>query len=263
MKQKDLENHVKRYSRVIDNGLHQIAAEAAILMAEEESKKPNQPLSKNAQKERFEKQLEGELMLFKRRMEDGAFWIVQTLHDLAEKDREMFSEEVIQDLGCLVGLSDIIENKQELFYTQMMQEKCFQEIAGVSDSSLEKMYQAAKSLYEQKNFSHSADAFGFLTILNPNRHAFWLGLANSEFYNQNYEPALFAYAFSSQVNPNDPFTHLFSCRCYEAIGEIANAVNALELALIVIKDQPQHANMKQAVENELRKLSQMLKKQAP
>ncbi len=260
MDQKESADNVKEYSAMLDTGFRQMAAGLAGLMAQEEAGKPNQVVSAKAQKERFEKQLTQELSLFKKRVEDGAYQIMQSLIQLSEKDKEMFSEEVIKDLARLVGLSNIIANNPAEFFDQTDQNSCLQKIAKVSDATLEKMYNAAKWIYEQNQFKEASDAFGFLTILNPTRHAFWYGLANSEFFNRNYEPALLAYAFCAEVNPSDPMCHLLSCRCYEAIQEVDNAINALDLALYVINDQQEYAGMKQEIMQEKQRLSQIRNK---
>lgn len=183
---------------------------------------------------------------------------MSALIDLSEKDVSFFSREVADDLIRFVGIAKVISGNREDFLRQVAEEKTLQQIAHVSDETLEKMYQAAKWIYNDKQFKQAAEAFGFLTILNPTRYAFWLGLGNAEFFNKQYEAALLAYAFCCEVNPEDPTCHLFSCRCYEQINEMDNAVNALDLALFVIADKPDHADLKVKIEAEKKRLSKKI-----
>lgn len=159
------------------------------------------------------------------------------------------------DLIRFMGIAKIISGNRDDFLRQVAEEKTLQQIAHVGDETLEKMYQAAKWLYNDKQFKQAAESFGFLTLLNPTRYAFWLGLGNAEFYNKQYEAALLAYAFCCETNPEDPTCHLFSCRCYEQINEIDNAVNALDLALFVIADKAEYADLKIKIESEKNRIS--------
>ena len=179
---------------------------------------------------------------------------MQQLIELSRHNSEMFSDKVTDDLVKLVSLSKIIAETPADFLEQLGQNKSFLDIAHVDPSTFEKMYQAAKKLYDEKHFDASADAFGFLTILNSQNFACWMGLANSEFFQKHYEPALFAYAYSYQLNPADPICHLFSSRCYEEINELENAINAIDIALFVIKGQEAHKELESQLVREKQRL---------
>jgi tetratricopeptide (TPR) repeat protein len=255
MEEVDQKQALQLYSDMFNKGFGDMAAAVADVLADEEAKKPNQILSKKAYRDRFEIQILQEMQTFKTRIENGSFQIMQKLIELSSQDKEMFSEVVVDDLTKLVGLANIVASKKEEFFEQLSQEKTLLQIAHVSNQTFEKMYQAAKQLYTEKQFQESADAFGLLTVINPASYSCWLGLGNSEFFLNHYEQALFAYAFCCKVNPSEPTCHIFSSQCYEQIKEIDNAINAIDLALFVISNNPEHKGFKPELEAEKQRLA--------
>jgi type III secretion system low calcium response chaperone LcrH/SycD len=235
---------------VIDQEFHEAAVDLANIIAEEEAAKPNQVLSKKALEERFQKELENGFATYRKRLENGAFQVMKALNELSKRDSAMTSIDVLDDINRLAGISRTIAGKEAEFFEESEGDISLQEIAKVSSATMEKMYLAAKYLYDQQQFKEAADAFGFLTALNADNHAFWLGLGNSEYLCKNYEEALYALAFACQANPDDPNCHIISCRCYEELGEKDNAINALDLAIFVIGDRPEYAQWQAKIKQE-------------
>ena len=251
---KKLETVVKQYSHSIDEGMNQLASVMSELLAEEEAKKPHPLLSKKAQKNRFEKEFSQEFHTLKKRLESGASHIIHKMIALSHSDPEMFSEEVATDMTKLITLTTSLVTQQAEFVEQLSQNKSLIDIARVGSTTFEKMYQAAKAIYSEKQFLEAADAFGFLTILSSQNYSCWLGLAHSEFFSHRYDQALYAYAFCSQLNPNDPTCHIYSSRCYVETKELDNAINAIDLALIVIDHQDKYKDLKPKLEREKQRL---------
>ena len=235
-------------SKKLEKNLQQFTSSVADVLVEE-SYTPNQVIPKQTQKERLQQQLDQEFSVFTKRIKDGVKQIMQSMVKL-----ELVSAATIQDLNRLLELSQnfVVDNTK--LVAQLKQEKSLQEIVKISDCTLDKLYMAAKHLYDQKQYTQSANAFYLLTILNPKRYSFWLGLANSEYFTHNFQLALIAYANCCQVNPNDPICHIFSSRCYEELKEGKLAINALDLALFVINDKPQYAHLSQQITQEKQRL---------
>jgi len=159
--------------------------------------------------------------------------------------------DIAHDFMKLLELTSFACQKRSEFIENLDSGKTIQQIGGVSDATLEKMYQAAKKLYEEGRFQESADAFCFLTLLNSQKFAFWLGYANSQYQLQNFDAALEGYAFVTKLNPDDYVSHLFSSECYRALGDDINRKNALELALYVLGDDPAHREIRGQIVQQL------------
>lgn len=256
MNQQELESKVLEAVEQLEGTFQDIAFNLAEVLAAQEMLHPNQLMPKKAFIERFQLQIAEELAQAQERLKKGPKVLLQALVDKSEDNN--IDSDLIQELYKLTALANMIANERERFINELSMGKTIQAIAGMSDSSLEKLYQAAKYVFDQKRFSEAADAFGFLTMLNASKFAFWLGLGNSEFNLKNYKQALFAYAFVCRVNPEDYFCHIFSCRCYEALGDIENAINALELALYVVGDTPEKKELKSVLELQIKRLRGLL-----
>lgn len=210
------------------------------------------------QKAQMEANLVKELTQFQKKIEDGALQLLTTLTELAMHEPEFTSYEVASDLARLVAFSSALKQNQLAYFEELAKGKCLQEICTITDATMQKLYKAAVHLYAEKHYKQAADAFAFLSFLNPNVSLFWRGLGNAQYHLHHYEAALYALAYAALQDPHDPYCHLISCRCYEAIKEYDNAVNALDLSLHCIQGNPSHAKLKPEVEKEKVRLSHKL-----
>ena len=119
----------------------------------------------------------------------------------------------------------------EVVRRQVKEGKTFQEIIGYSSDAMEKFYTIARNLFERQEYNKSADAFVFLTTLNPYVHNYWLGLGMAEQLNGGFQGALLAYAMAILTNPENPAAHYQSASCYRALNDSKNAVMSYEMAV--------------------------------
>lgn len=124
-----------------------------------------------------------------------------------------------------------ILNDPEMIKKQIKEGLTFQEIIGYSEETMEKFYGAAYNLFQRKNYRDSANAFVFLTTLNPYVHNYWLGLGMSEQLNEEFEAALLAYAMAILTKIDNPIPHYHSARCYKAMNDYKNARASVDLAI--------------------------------
>lgn len=122
--------------------------------------------------------------------------------------------------------------------------KTFQEILGYSIQTMDKFYEAAYSLFQKQQYEEAADAFVFLTTLNPKVHNYWLGLGMSEQLNEEYDAALMAYSMAIVTNAENPLPHYHSATCYRAVHDKESALLALELAIKHAGDHENHSAIK-------------------
>jgi type III secretion system low calcium response chaperone LcrH/SycD len=135
--------------------------------------------------------------------------------------------------------------------------KTFQEILGYSDISMEKLYRAAYTLFQQRRYQECSDAFTFLTTINPYVHNYWLGLGMSEQMVEDYEGALVAYAMATMTDLRNPIPHYHSANCYALLGDPDSAITSLDLAMERAANQEECQDFKRASQELRQKLLKM------
>lgn len=132
---------------------------------------------------------------------------------------------------------------------QMVEEgKTFQEIIGYTEDTMEKFYKGAHNLFQQQKYREAADAFIFLTTLNPYMHNYWLGLGMSEHLNQDYQGALLAYGMAILSDTQNPLPHYHSAGCYQALDDQDSMLTCLDLAIRAAENKPEYAHVKSQAE---------------
>lgn len=121
--------------------------------------------------------------------------------------------------------------------------KTFQEIIGYSTETMEKFYQGACRLFEQHRYDDAADAFVFLTTLNPYVHNYWLALGMAEQAREEYSAALVAFGMAGVNDASNPASLWHSAHCYYLIGDRKASLDVLQKLLEVCGDQQEHASL--------------------
>lgn len=225
-----------------------VSAEAKV--TEELFIHPNSLLPRKALFERYLNEMQQEFATFRRRQTNGASKLAQSLSTLAEKEPDLFSQEVFEEIQQIATLSEKIANDEMGYKEHIDKAGSLQGFAGVSDATMDKLYEAAKYLYDQQFYDDAADSFYFLVGLNPEFTAFWLGLANAEFHRKRFKEALAAYNNAIQAESYDPAIHLAMSICYESLGEKVNALNTLEAGLAAADVNPVYTNCKPGLEEQ-------------
>lgn len=210
--------------------------------------------STQEEKQKLQAEIEKKLELFAVTLKEGAFQLLKngTADEACLKDFEKLA----------IFSRELSNEKARLYFEKMVSEgKSLIELSGFSDETLESFYKTAKELYDQKQYESAKAAFTYLALLDPSRYPFWLGLAQSAFCCHAYENALVAFAFAIQIDPSDPLCHLYSSRCYEALLEWDNALNALDIALYVLEHNGgAYAEWKPRIKSERERLLKLIKK---
>lgn len=142
----------------------------------------------------------------------------------------------------------------EVIRKQVKEGKTFQEIIGYSTETMEKFYGIARSLFERQEYNKAADAFVFLTTINPYVHNYWLGLGMSEQLNGGFQGALLAYAMAILTNPENPAAHYQSASCYRSLGDTKNAIMSFELAARCSGEEEEYSALKSQAEAAIKAL---------
>jgi tetratricopeptide (TPR) repeat protein len=250
----ELESAQKELHRDVKEQIHVASLALAELTVEDEAHKEGliPQISKEAA---LETEMMKELSQFQKKIEDGVLQLLKTMSELAAHEPSFLSDEVARELAGVVAFSKNLKENLETYFEEFAQDTPLQQICGLSDETLQLLYRAAKYIYDGAHYKEAAEAFAFLTLLNPNFPIFWYALGESEYRLHKYESALYALAFAAQNDPEDPYCHLTSSRCYEAIKEYDNAVNALELALVAISERQEFVELKSFIQSEKVRLS--------
>ena len=229
--------------------------EAVCLLAEEEPESAQLLQSKKVYKERIQQEIKSSFDSFEKTMQTAVIQLFSALTEIANLQPDLLSKQVRQDTAQLAAFPKALEESIKKIKKGAEQNKSYQEILGVSEATMEAFYQAAKYLYEHKQYEEASAVFQLLTALNAKEPLFWLALGNSEYFCQRHESALIAYAIAGHIDPFDPTCHLYSCKCYEELQQIDKARNALDLALIAIDGIEGQALLVQKIVEEQQRLS--------
>lgn len=142
----------------------------------------------------------------------------------------------------------------EMIRRQVHEGKTFQEILGYTPEKMESFYESAYNLFKMQEYEKAADAFIFLTTLNPYVHNYWLGLGMSEQLNDSFQSGLLAYAMAILTDMQNPLPHYHSAKCYLGIDDKVSAIAALETALVLAKESDQHKDLIESINTALQRL---------
>lgn len=234
--------------------LEEVIGDAASLLAHLRGEQALEPPKKQ---EGLKREFVKELQPIVQRMQKGMSLILEFLTSPSTHDTFTLSEETTQQLCQIAAVASVLSDNPQEYLLMLARDKSLQDIFGLSNETMEKLYQGAKFLYEQQNYTESSAAFSVLACISPANHTFWMGFANSEYFCHNYESALMAYAMAGQANSHDPLCHFFSARCYEALKQKDQAINSIELALMVIANQPEYSEWKPRALEHKQRLSKM------
>lgn len=100
----------------------------------------------------------------------------------------------------------------------------------ISSEDLQKYERAACRLLEKKEYDCAADAFFFLTTLDPCCDRYWLNFGLAEQKRKNYDEALKGFGVCAFLNMSDPSPHVYAAECYVARNKLNLAIDSLRLA---------------------------------
>lgn len=181
--------------------------------------------------ERYQKELEREFTANRKERQHGAQVLAQSLEALKKETPDLFSEAVITGIKRIAKLSETINEDEQKFVAHLAQGGTLQELAQVDDTTIETLILAAKRLFDACLYDEAADAFKFLTGINPKKYIFWHGLAHAEYMRTRYNEALNAFLVVSTANQPDISSQLALSRCYEETNQPNKALEVVEQAL--------------------------------
>jgi type III secretion system low calcium response chaperone LcrH/SycD len=106
-----------------------------------------------------------------------------------------------------------------------------QEILEFSEDTMNKYYEAACRLFENKRYNDAANAFLFLVTMNSYHYDYWLGLGAAVQRCGDYEAAIDAYEMAAVCQLENPAPYFHLAKCLFAMHDRESALQAIDLAL--------------------------------
>ena len=114
----------------------------------------------------------------------------------------------------------------------------------LSKDSIEALYFTAYGCYNQGKIDDATGYFRLLTQADTRTKKHWMGLAACFQLKKEYKQAIEAYEIAVALEPTDPYVHFHAANCYYSLGNIEDALFALECAKRAIKSQPATDSLK-------------------
>lgn len=134
---------------------------------------------------------------------------------------------------------------KEMLKNELAEGKSAQEIVGYSEETMSKFYKAAYHLFENRHYEGAANAFLFLATLNPYNYEYWLGLGMATQMYGDYSAAVDAYEMAAISDPVNPVPYFYLSKCFFALHERKEALQALDLAVEYAGDLEQYSELKE------------------
>lgn len=120
-----------------------------------------------------------------------------------------------------------------------------QSLTGYSDATMAKLYEVSRRLLSEKRYPDAADAFLFLASLNPRNSTYWIAFGMASQMLGQFETAVDAYELAVTDGIENPIPYLYLGKCFFALHERENALEAFSLAIEYADDHPEHNELKQ------------------
>lgn len=149
----------------------------------------------------------------------GAKELMNALNALKEAEPTLFTENFdAQLLQLREQMANIGENP-----TQSPRECC-----GISDETMQIFHQAAAHVNHSEDYDKAAAVYSFLTYLDPDVPAYWIGYGNAHYFLKNFEQALTAYEKAIELAPQVPELYCYAAHCHSEMGKVDKALDLLD-----------------------------------
>jgi type III secretion system low calcium response chaperone LcrH/SycD len=104
------------------------------------------------------------------------------------------------------------------------------DLRGLNDENLEAVYAIGFNLYNQGKYADAEPLFQFASLYGGTQPHYWLALGNCRLMLAKYEAAIEAFGFAYLFDSDNVWPLIQTATCHLALGDKANAKDALELA---------------------------------
>jgi len=148
-----------------------------------------------------------------------------------------------------IKVSELLNPKKaEKYQPELMhyfeQGGTWQDLLGYDQNTMAVQYKTAYEFYQSADFKKAAEAFSYLTMLNPYEYTYWMGFAIAKQSDRAFEEAIVAYTMAEAIVPENPIPHLHLAQCYWAIQQRDKTVEHLKKAIEIAGNEPQHQEVR-------------------
>ncbi len=122
-------------------------------------------------------------------------------------------------------------------------------LRGISDESMETLYGLAHSHYNGGRYQEAITLFNFLSLHDPFKKKYWIGLGASRQLVKDYEGAVLAYSMAGITQVGDPHPALYAADCYLLLGKKELAEKALTAAAYWAEQKPEYKSIKERADS--------------
>lgn len=142
------------------------------------------------------------------------------------------------------------EHSLEEFYTHLQKEEIsqdksyiYQELLGLSDTTLTHCYSLGKNLFEKRKFKDSESIFHFLMLLNPYVTSFWVCAGLSSIMLNDIQEAAHLFHEAKSLHSTQPNIYFYAACCDFLLNNYSSALQELNQAEKLLKLTPDNSTL--------------------
>lgn len=226
-----------RKSNILDEHtqqqIHNLSISMATKLAADAPPNPMRP--QNLEEQYLQDTLEKQIVTFFETYVEGLKELMASLIQFQHTQPDL-------DLGELFTEFDKLDKGFNKLGESPDDTRSLREMSGISSNAISAFDMVVSSLYEKQEFNRAIKIYSFLSFLEPYQAAYWIGYGNCEFFQKQYEKAVPAYEMAIQLNGLNPMPHFYLAHCYHELHQREEAIEAVDHALTLIKDNPEMKN---------------------
>jgi type III secretion system low calcium response chaperone LcrH/SycD len=137
------------------------------------------------------------------------------------------------------------ENTISEFIDYLKKGGTLQKMYQMTDSDIEMMFVAASRYMGRQEYEDAADAYLFLTFLNPYRTDFWIGLGEASRLSEQLDRAIDAYQMASHYDAEDPRPYFHAGSCMIRKESYGEALHQMMLAVEHCQGKDEFGSMRE------------------
>jgi len=219
----------EQLTKALEQTISQQVQQSAKKVAEEKTFEEGPLLPTEARAKKHEHELSQYVQYAKRRCSEGFHLCHGAVAELANSDTTINLEALDRDITSAFSRFDETAHVLEMSQ-QAAGGTSWKDLLGLSDTSMQLLYNGAKDLFEKKRYPEAEACFFFLTTVDFSQYAFWLGLGHAAFQLGNINQAINAYETADCCQPGSVWPHIYMANCFETLHDHEESLIALEEA---------------------------------
>lgn len=169
---------------------------------------------------------------------EGAIELLPPAVQKEKIDNEVF-DEIRKIISRVQRAKELLDNASELKklgeinwgISKWDEKNTYKEICGIDEKQMRLFRTKGTELYNVEKYKEAADVFFLLSLIDWKLPYHWSSLGHAEYYSENYQDAINAYASAIVLDSKDPRPLLRSALCYEKLHQFQAAIDCLLDAL--------------------------------